>query len=52
MQYIKSEVSKQASELGYITDTFEKVLRLVEILKFINQDKFLKKLEIPPNFLL
>lgn len=42
MKYIKSEVTKQANEEGYITDTFEKVLRLTDILKFINQDSFLK----------
>jgi len=44
MDYIKSEISKLANERGFITDTFEKVLRLTEILKFINQDNFLKDL--------
>ena len=32
-----------ATESGFVRDTFEKVLRLKEILKFLNEDKFLRE---------
>ena len=32
-----------ASESGFVRDTFEKVLRLKEILKFLNEDEFLRE---------
>ena len=32
-----------ATESGFVRDTFEKVLRLKEILKFLNKDKFLRE---------
>lgn len=39
--YNKQILSKQAQELGFIRDTFEKMLRLAEILRFISGDPFL-----------
>lgn len=32
-----------ATESGFVRDTFEKVLRLKEILKFLNENKFLRE---------
>lgn len=32
-----------ATESGFVRDTFEKVLRLKEILKFLNEDKSLRE---------
>jgi len=42
-QYNKNEVSEIANEYGFVRDTFEKVLRLEEILKFFNEQDVLKK---------
>ena len=39
--YSKQALSKQAQELGFVRDTFEKMLRLAEILKFISNDPLL-----------
>jgi predicted nucleotidyltransferase component of viral defense system len=39
--YDKQTLSKQAQELGFVRDTFEKMLRLAEILKFISGDPLL-----------
>jgi len=39
----KQDLSKQASELGFIRDTFEKVHRLSNILNFINRDPLLSQ---------
>ena len=39
--YNKQTLSKQAQELGFVRDTFEKMLRLAEILKFISADPLL-----------
>lgn len=41
--YDKSYISKKAAESGFNRDTYEKVLRLVEVLEFINKDQFLSK---------
>jgi len=41
--YNKAILSAQAAELGFIRDTFEKVLRLVDILGFINADPLLSE---------
>ena len=41
--YNKQLLSKQAQELGFIRDTFEKMVRLAEILKFISGDPLLSK---------
>ena len=40
-EYNKQLLSKQAQELGFIRDTFEKMLRLAEILRFISIDPLL-----------
>ena len=39
--YNKQALSKQAQELGFVRDTFEKMLRLAEILKFVSDDPLL-----------
>lgn len=41
--YDKAELAREASQLGYVRDTFEKVLRLKDILEFFNENEFLKK---------
>ena len=42
LKYDKQTIGKRAAELSFIRDTFEKVLRLIEILKFMNEDSTLK----------
>ncbi|MCL2775324.1 MAG: nucleotidyl transferase AbiEii/AbiGii toxin family protein [Oscillospiraceae bacterium] len=42
-EYNKQILSKQAQEAGFIRDTFEKMLRLAKILKFISEDTLLSK---------
>ncbi|MDR2073889.1 MAG: nucleotidyl transferase AbiEii/AbiGii toxin family protein [Oscillospiraceae bacterium] len=42
LKYDKQVIGKRAAELSFIRDTFEKVLRLIEILKFMNEDSTLK----------
>ena len=41
--YDKRKLGKQAQELGFIRDTLEKVFRLSEILKYINNDPLLRE---------
>ena len=41
-QYNKAEIALSAKKYGFVRDTFEKVLRLTEILKFVNEDDLLK----------
>ena len=41
--YNKAAVGRFAKEKGFPRDTFEKVLRLKEVLAFINSDDFLRK---------
>ena len=41
-QYNKAEIGAAAKEYGFVRDTFEKVLRLKEILRFINEQEELK----------
>lgn len=41
IEYNRSELGKSAREYGFVRDTFEKVLRLKEILAFINTDVYL-----------
>lgn len=41
--YDKSYISKKATDSGFNRDTYEKVLRLVDVLEFINQDRFLSE---------
>ena len=42
-QYNKAELGRMATESGFVRDTFEKVLRLKEILRFLNEDDFLRE---------
>lgn len=41
--YDKSFLSKRAAEGGFNRDTYEKVLRLIDALEFLNQDNMLKE---------
>ena len=41
-QYNKSEIGAVAKEYGFVRDTFEKVLRLKEILRFFNEQEVLR----------
>ena len=43
MEYNRAVIGRIAKENGFVRDTFEKVLRLKEILKFINEHGFLKE---------
>ena len=40
-QFDKITLGRQARELGFVRDTFEKVCRLTEILSFMGQDPVL-----------
>ena len=42
--YSKSELGRKAREFGFVRDAFEKMSRLIEILKFINNEPELKTL--------
>ena len=44
MEYDRRLIGKQAQELGFIRDTFEKTFRLADIMKFIGSDPFLSEL--------
>lgn len=41
--YKKIELEKAAKQAGFVRDTFEKVLRLKEVLKYINSDAYLRE---------
>ena len=41
--YNKVEIGRIAQQYGFVRDTFEKVLRLKEILRFLNEEEYLKK---------
>lgn len=41
--YDKKYMSKRAAENGFNRDTYEKVLRLMDVLEFLNQDDLLKE---------
>lgn len=41
-QYNRAELARLAAESGFVRDTFEKVLRLKEVLGFLNQNEFLR----------
>lgn len=43
MQFDRIELGKQARELGFVRDTFEKVCRLIDVLKFIEGDEMLSE---------
>lgn len=40
--YNKKTLAAQAKELGFVRDTLEKVVRLADILKFMESDPLLK----------
>ncbi len=41
--YNKVEIGRVAQQYGFVRDTFEKVLRLKEILRFLNEEEYLKE---------
>ena len=41
MRYDRILLGRQAKELGFVRDTFEKVCRLADALAFMEQDAFL-----------
>lgn len=41
--YNKMEIGRMAQQYGFVRDTFEKVLRLKEILKYMNEEEYLKE---------
>lgn len=41
--YNKAEIGRVAQQYGFVRDTFEKVLRLKEILKYLNEDEYLRE---------
>lgn len=43
IEYNKVELGKAAKERGFVRDTFEKVLRLKEILRYFNEDEYIRK---------
>lgn len=43
IEYNRVELGKAAKEKGFVRDTFEKVLRLKEILRYFNEEKYLKE---------
>lgn len=43
IEYNKIELEKVAREHGFVRDTFEKVLRLKEVLAFIQYDEYLRE---------
>lgn len=43
IEYNRAELGKVAKERGFVRDTFEKVLRLKEVLAYINTDEVLKE---------
>ena len=41
--YNKAEVARQALECGFVRDTFEKVLRIKDSIRFMNEQEYLKE---------
>ena len=41
MNYNKGQLGQMAKQYGFVRDTFEKVLRLKEILTYLNADEYL-----------
>lgn len=41
--YNKVEIGRVAQQYGFVRDTFEKVLRLKEILRYLNEEEYLKE---------
>lgn len=40
--YNKVEIGRAAQQHGFVRDTFEKVLRLKEILRYLNEEEYLR----------
>ena len=45
----KAELGRTAMQYGFVRDTFEKVIRLNDILRFINKDGFLNEHLVPSD---
>ena len=43
IEYNKNELAKVSGKYGFVRDTFEKVLRLTEVLRFIFSDEILSQ---------
>lgn len=43
LTYNKAELGRVAQQYGFVRDTFEKVLRLKEVLRYLNEEEFLKE---------
>lgn len=43
IEYNRGEVGRAAKKAGFVRDTYEKTLRLIEILKYINSDEDMQK---------
>lgn len=43
IEYNKVALGKAAREKGFVRDTFEKVLRMKEVLRYLNEDEYLKE---------
>ena len=43
MQFDRMALGRQAKELGFVRDTFEKVCRLADVLKFFESDDMLSE---------
>ena len=43
MLFERIGLGRQAKELGFVRDTFEKVCRLADVLKFMERDSVLKE---------
>ena len=43
IQFDKNTIGRQAKELGFVRDTFEKVCRLADVLKFFENDDILSR---------
>lgn len=41
IQFDRNTIGRQAKELGFVRDTFEKVCRLADVLKFFESDDVL-----------
>ena len=41
--YNKVEIGRVAQQHGFVRDTFEKVLRLKSILRYLNEEEYLRK---------
>lgn len=41
--YNKTEIGREAQQYGFVRDTFEKVLRLKEIIKYFNEEECLRE---------